>query len=122
MVGDKTYTTIATVACIPSVGRSLSIAQLMSGMAMVADHDPTPVSTPTVASAMLSLAALHGAVAHAALYALHQDKQSRVHFPGKLLLLAPDTASFLPLCNQATADAQNNAFVEDFTHRNFQPP
>ena len=99
MVGDKTYTTVATVACIPSVGRSLSIAQLMSGMAMVADDDSTHVSTPAVASAMLSCAALREAVAHAAIYALHQDNQSRFHFLGKPLLLALDTASFLPLCN-----------------------
>ena len=122
MVGDKTLTAIATVAHIHSVGISLSAAQLISGIAMAADNDPTSVSTPAVASAILTCAALRGAAAYVALYAVHQDNQSQFHFLCKLLLVPPDTASFLPLCNQATVEAQNDAFVENFAHRNFQPP
>ena len=103
--------------------------------------DPTLVSTPAVALAMMSRAAKRNAPVMVESNALHLDKCSQAHFLSTLLSQPWDTASHPLLYGQAAVEAIDkdpkghvwrasapiSAFTlpedcEDFTNIWFQPP
>ena len=62
-----------------------AVLQPSSGTSTAMQVDPTLVSTPAVALAMMTRAAKRNAPATAAPNALHLDKRSRAHFLNTLL-------------------------------------